>query len=127
MADNFNFIVNSDQSAVKHLIATATDALKERITPLFDEIESLNKEISATESTDNKDKSEEEKESQRKSVKEKEDKVADLRSKEHEIIADFGKTNNELRQIIDLALLRVGLLKGANLDKFIKRSVELLG
>ncbi len=127
MADNFNFIVNSDQSAVKHLIATATDALKERITPLFDEIESLNKEISATESTDNKDKSEEEKESQRKSVKEKEDKVADLRSKEHEIIADFGNTNNELRQIIDLALLRVGLLKGANLDKFIKRSIELLG
>jgi molecular chaperone HtpG len=41
-------------------------------------------------------------------------------------LKEFGKNNPLAKQLVDLALLANGLLKGADLDKFVKRSVELI-
>ena len=58
------------------------------------------------------------------SAKEKE--VDDLREKETKIIADYSSQQPVVSQIVDLALLQSGMLKGENMTEFIHRSVKLL-
>lgn len=50
----------------------------------------------------------------------------DVQDKEKDDVAAYASENQKLRQIIDLALLSNGMLKGEALSSFIKRSVELL-
>ena len=52
--------------------------------------------------------------------------IADQRAQKQAALADFGKGNDIVHQLIDLALLQNGLLKGAALDAFLKRSVALI-
>ena len=44
----------------------------------------------------------------------------------NEILARYGKDNNKVHQLIDLALLQNGMLKGEALTNFVKRSIELI-
>ena len=48
------------------------------------------------------------------------------KDKKQAVIADYAKTNDIVHQLIDLALLQNGMLKGEALDKFLKRSVDLI-
>ena len=50
-----------------------------------------------------------------------------LLSQSFPTIADAAKDNKVVHQLIDLALLQNGMLRGEALDKFLKRSVELIG
>ena len=52
--------------------------------------------------------------------------VNDEKQKRDNIIADYAKDNNIVHQLIDLALLQNGMLKGAALDAFLKRSVSMI-
>ena len=52
--------------------------------------------------------------------------VSDEKQKRDNIIADYAKDNNIVHQLIDLALLQNGMLKGAALDAFLKRSVSMI-
>ncbi|MBQ5623842.1 MAG: molecular chaperone HtpG, partial [Alistipes sp.] len=53
-------------------------------------------------------------------------KVVTLRDERNERLKEIGKQNNLVRQIIDLALLSNGMLKGKNLTDFIQRSISLI-
>lgn len=116
LPDSYQLVVNTDQAAVKKIVDLATSSLQERVAPLRAEIETLNKEIEA----DRKD------DSKKDAVAEKEKKVADVRKQEEDLIKDYAATQPQVRQVIDLALLRANLLKGEALTAFIKRSVSLL-
>ena len=52
--------------------------------------------------------------------------LAKLEETKRENLTKFGKDNQLAKQMVDLALLANGMLKGADLDKFVKRSVELI-
>ena len=121
MPDNYELIVNTSQPVVKKIVELATSSLENEVTPVRSEIETLNNEITAArkEAADKKETAPD--------LSEKENKVAELRKKEEEIISGYAKTQPEVRQIIDLALLQSNLLKGESLNAFIKRSVQLLG
>ena len=58
--------------------------------------------------------------------KEYDDKINGLRKQKQELLQEYGKGNQVVGQLIDLALLANGLLKGEALNKFVKRSVELI-
>ncbi len=120
MPDNYEPIVNTSQPVVKKIVELATSSLENEVTPVRSEIETLNNEITAArkEAADKKETAPD--------LSEKENKVAELRKKEEEIISGYAKTQPEVRQIIDLALLQSNLLKGESLNAFIKRSVQLL-
>lgn len=126
MPDSYTLIVNTEQEAVKRLTSLATTSLESRVAPLRAEIEVLNKEIEALrkpeEGKDKKDLTEEEKAS----VEAKESRVAEVRKEESDLVSKYASEQPEVRQIIDLALLAAGMLKGENLAAFIKRSVNLL-
>ncbi len=52
--------------------------------------------------------------------------VTDLRKKQSDLITEYASTQETVKQLIDLALLGNGLLKGESLSSFIKRSISLL-
>ena len=51
----------------------------------------------------------------------------ELREQRNQVLAEYAGTNKTVSQLIDLALLGNGMLKGEALSQFIKRSVELIG
>ena len=52
--------------------------------------------------------------------------IADLNKQKNSLLEEYGKGNKVIGQLIDLALLANGLLKGEALNRFVKRSVELI-
>lgn len=52
--------------------------------------------------------------------------LQEQRNKKEQIIKSHADKNNVVHQLIDLALLQNGMLKGASLNEFIKRSVNLI-
>ena len=52
--------------------------------------------------------------------------LGEVEEKKRNHLKEFGKQNKLAKQLVDLALLANGLLKGADLDRFVKRSVELI-
>ena len=116
MPSAYSLQLNTLNPAVRHIIELATSSLESRISPIRAQIVILNKE--AEEERKN---SEKEKEATTVATNpERDKKLADLRAEEEKIVADYAKEQPEVRQIIDLSLLRAGLLKGENLDAFIK-------
>ncbi len=127
LPDSYQIVVNTAQPAVKKILEEASSAIESRIQPILTEIDTLNEEISkARDPKASEGLTDDAKAEAAKSLEEKEKKVADLRSQQHSIINDYAKGSELTRQIIDLALLQAGLLKGRELNEFIRRSVSLL-
>ena len=120
LPDSYELIVNTNQPTVKKIVENATSALEAQVSPIRNEIDALNNEISAAR------KEAEDKKEQAPDLSEKEKKVSELRTKETDLITSYAKEQQEVRQIIDLALLQAHLLAGENLNEFIKRSIDLL-
>ncbi|MDE7381025.1 MAG: molecular chaperone HtpG [Muribaculaceae bacterium] len=119
LPDSYSLVVNTDQPAVKKTIDSAVSALEGEVKPLREEIESLNNRISEADKAA-KDKNESA------DTSELQTKVNELRTKKDDLIAKYAASQPVVRQIIDLALLRSNLLKGAELNDFISRSTALL-
>ncbi|MFV0376160.1 MAG: molecular chaperone HtpG [Mangrovibacterium sp.] len=126
LPESLNLVVNTDHPLVKKIIADKETVLSVEIERLRDELSALKTEEGSLE------KATEGKKDEEVSVAEKE-KLDDVRSKISALEADkrgklehFGKDNKLAKQLVDLALLANGLLKGADLDKFVRRSVELM-
>lgn len=126
MPDMFSLVVNTEQSAVRKIVKTAADELGNRVTPLRQKIDELNSEITALRDKSKEHKEDADKEATDKSIADKEKELGDIRSQEENIISEYAAKVPEIRQIIDLALLKANMLKGESLADFIKRSVSLL-
>ena len=118
LPDSYNLIVNTEQPLIKRIINASDDALTAVVEPLHNEIETKNDEISKL--RDSKEDSDKAK------TLELEKEVGVLREKMSKEISEYASTQPLVKQLIDLALLGNGLLKGAQLSDFIRRSVELL-
>ena len=118
LPDSYNLIVNTEQPLIKRIINASDDALTAIVEPLHNEIETKNNEISKL--RDSKEDSDKAK------TLELEKEVGVLREKMSKEISEYASTQPLVKQLIDLALLGNGLLKGAQLSDFIRRSVELL-
>ncbi len=120
MPDSYEIIVNTAQPSVKKLVELATSSLQDRVAPIRSEIETLNNEITS------KQKEKKEDNNSAADTTELQNKVSGLRNEEENLVSEYAKEQPKVRQIIDLALLQSNLLKGKNLNEFIKRSVSLL-
>lgn len=122
----YALVVNTEQPAVKKIVEEGKSALESEIVPLRADIETLNKEIETLRKEMGEKKEESEKEPLKAQIDAKEKDVEDKRASEDKFIKDYASTQPVLKQIIDLALLQSGLLKGEDLSAFIRRSVSLL-
>lgn len=126
MPDSYNLAVNGNHPLVLRInddlekkLSGELTKIEEKITPLSENKNDLDKTI--------KDKKVEEiKQEDKDRVEELTKKISELEEKRENILKKFGEKNKRVRQIIDLALLANGLLKGEELSKFVKRSIELL-
>ncbi len=126
MPDSYNLVVNGNHPLIHKISKELTDSVGEEINKINDKITPIDKNKSDLESA-NKDKKEEEISQEEKDRIEKLDKkIADLKKKKDDVLIKFGKGNKQVKQLIDLALLANNMLKGEELTKFVKRSIELL-
>lgn len=124
MPDMYSLVVNTEQPAVKKILKSAEDSVEAVVKPVREEIEGFNADITALrKKLEEKDA---DKEAINKQVSDLEAEVAKSRDKESSIIKEYAAGIPEVKQIIDLALLQSGLLKGEALSAFIRRSVSLL-
>lgn len=124
MPDMYSLVINTEQPAVKRILKGAEDSVESVVKPIRDEIESFNTQIS-----DLRKKLEEkdaDKDAINKQVSDLEAEVSKDREKEETIIKEYAAGVANVKQIIDLALLQSGLLKGEALSEFIRRSAALL-
>ena len=82
--------------------------------------------LAALHQSQHKKKAEEITQEEKDDVKNTEKVVNEQKEKKNSIIANYAKDNQIVHQLIDLALLQNGMLKGAALDTFLKRSVDLI-
>lgn len=120
MPSNYSLTVNTEQPAVKAIVEETTEAIGKETDDLLKQIADLNAEI-ADASKEAKDKKE-----QAPEMKEQNDKISELRGKLDGVVRNYAAGLPKVKQIIDLALLQTGLLKGASLSEFIRRSAKLL-
>lgn len=126
MGDQYTLVVNTDHKLVKDVLADEKKTMNAKLEPLDFEIKEM--EGKKTELNElNKGKKEEEiPQVDKDRLKEYDEKINTMRQQKETLLAEYGKENKIVGQLIDLALLANGLLKGEALNKFVKRSVELI-
>ena len=126
MPDSFNIVLNSDHRLVKQVLDDAKAALAEPLKPIEAELKGQEARMAALNQQTEKKKPEEI------TQEEKDDKAATQKAidgekqKKQQLIDDYAAKNDIVHQLIDLALLQNGMLKGAALDAFLRRSIELI-
>lgn len=126
MPSMYALVINTEQPVVKKIIEEGKSALESDLVPVRAEIESLNNEIESSRKAMTDEKEESAKETLKSEIAEKEKSVESKRAEEERIVKEYAATQPTIKQIIDLALLQSGLLKGESLSAFIKRSFTLL-
>ena len=122
--DSYALTLNTNHRLIKDAIDRAQNALDSTLKPIVEEIEVTNNVINALRSLDKDGKGVPEDKKQ--DLKDNEDRLAQLRSKKTEAIKQYAATDDKVKQLIDIALLSNGLLKGEGLSTFLHRSVNLL-
>lgn len=126
MPDTYTIVLNSDHTIIKQILNESNASTAEKLQPIRSEIKGLQAREAALRQEQGKKKPEEVTQNEKDELKNTEEELTKQRNEKNSVIADYAKNNNAIHQLIDLALLQNGLLKGAALDKFIKRSVDLI-
>ena len=126
MPDSFNLVLNSDHPLIKKVLDDETAAVSELLKPVESEIRGQQARVDVLRQEQNKKKYDEITQEEKDDLQASEKALNEQKDKKKAIIADYAKDNAIVHQLIDLALLQNGMLKGAALDAFLKRSVDLI-
>ena len=126
MPDSFNLVLNSDHPLVKKVLDESSAATEEALKPIVAELKGQEARLAAIRAAQDKKKYDELTQEDKDQKAEAEKAVQEQKDKKQAVIADYAKNNSIVHQLIDLALLQNGMLKGEALDAFLKRSVDLI-
>lgn len=127
MPDSYNLVLNSEHPLIKKVLDDTKAACGETLVPIDAEIKSLEAKQSALKQLLDKKKPEELTQEEKDERQNTEKAISEQKEKRNSIIAGYAKDNKIVHQLIDLALLQNGMLKGAALNEFLKRSVDIIG
>ena len=127
MPDSYSLVLNSDHPLVKRVLSDCETNTAEALKPIVSEIKGQEARLAALHQSQDKKKPEEISQEEKDDLSNTQKAIDEQKSKKREVIAAYAKGNSIVHQLIDLALLQNGMLKGAALDAFLKRSVELIG
>lgn len=127
MPDSYSLVLNSEHPLIKKVLDDTKAACGEALAPIDGEIKSLEAKQSALKQLLDKKKPEELTQEEKDERQNTEKAISEQKEKRNSIIASYAKDNKIVHQLIDLALLQNGMLKGAALNEFLKRSVEIIG
>ena len=126
MPDSMNLVLNADHPLVKGVLADCKSATEEALKPVESELKGQEARLAAIRQAQEKKKADELTQEEKDDKANTEKAVQEQKDKKQQILADYAKGNSIVHQLIDLALLQNGMLKGEALDKFLKRSIELI-
>ena len=126
MPDSYNLVLNSDHRLVKDVLSTLDTQLSDVLQPIEAELKGKEALLAAINQEQSKKKYDELTQEEKDQKADAQKAIDEQRDKKNQVIADYAKENNIVHQLIDLALLQNGMLKGAALDAFLKRSVDLI-
>ncbi|MDE5417351.1 molecular chaperone HtpG [Labilibaculum sp. DW002] len=126
MPDSYNLVVNTDHALIENILSDKDDKMganltdvNAKLTPLFEERAQLD--------ALKKDKKEDEVPQEEKDkMTEVQKQITEINAEREALLTGFGKDNQIVKQLIDLALLANNMLKGEELAKFVKRSVDMI-
>ncbi|MBQ6064176.1 MAG: molecular chaperone HtpG [Prevotella sp.] len=126
MPDMYTIVLNADHALVKKVLADTETNTTEALKPILSELKGQEARLAAIRQIQDKKKYDELTQEDKDQKAEAEKAVNEQKDKKNGILADYAKSNDIVHQLIDLALLQNGMLKGAALDAFLKRSVDLI-
>lgn len=126
MPDMFNIVLNSDHKLIKVILEDEEKSCKEAVEPLQNEMNDIDKQRGDLRKSHEGKKDEEIPTTEKDQLKELDNQFSELKKKKEAIFGDYAGTNKVINQLIDLALLQNGMLKGEALSKFVQRSIDLI-
>ena len=126
MPDSYTVVLNTDHALVKEVLDETRKATDEALRPIEGELKGQQARLAALHQSQSKKKPEEITKEEKDDLEKTEKAVNEQRDKKKKILCDYAKDNKIVHQLIDLALLQNGMLKGKALDEFLKRSVEMI-
>ncbi len=126
MPDSYNLILNSDHPLIKKVVDDCAANTAEALKPIVSELKGQEARRAALNQSQGKKKPEEITQEEKDDLQNTEKAITEQKDKKKAVLTDYAKGNSIVHQLIDLALLQNGMLKGASLDAFLKRSIELI-
>ena len=124
--DSYNLVINTNHPLINRIAEQLDNEAAPEAIKFDDKIKPIEQTKNDLE-TANKDKKDEEiPQVDKDRISELNNKIADFKAKQEEYLKEYGKNNKLVKQVIDLALLSNNMLKGEELNKFIKRSIDLI-
>lgn len=127
MPDMYSMVLNTDHPLVKNVLADVNVKVDEALKPIENELRGLNARRMAIEQSQKDMKAEDISQEEKDDLNNCREAILAEESKKAEVLKTYAETNALIPQLIDLALLQNGLLKGEALNNFIKRSIEICG
>ena len=126
LPDAYSLVLNTDHPLVRSVNDGLNAATAERLAPIDAELRGLHARLQAIEAAQQHTKPEDVTEEEKNELKQVNDQIAEQNTQREAVLADYARTNQIVPQLIDLALLQNGLLRGEALNAFVKRSVDLI-
>ena len=126
MPDSYNIVLNTDHKLVKKILDDEKTNTEEALKPILSELKGLNARLQVLNQEQSKKKYDELTQEEKDDKANTQKAIDEQKQKRDALIADYAKDNNIVHQLIDLALLQNGMLKGEALARFLRRSVEMI-
>ena len=127
MPDSFNLVVNANHPLVLKVLANTEKEMKDEVSKLDGEIKAKEKEYEVLDKAQKEKKAEEVPQTDKDQLNQLQAQLDSLRGQKDQKLEEYGKKDALAKQIVDLALLANNMLRGEDLSKFVKRSVDLIG
>ena len=126
LPDSYNLVLNANHPLVKKVLDDITANTAKELKPVASELKGQEARLAALHQSQDSKKTEELTQEEKDDMQNTQKTVSELQDKKKAIVAAYAKGNDIVHQLIDLALLQNGMLQGAALDKFLKRSISLI-
>ena len=126
MPDMYQFVLNADHPLIAAQLSAANSQLSAELSPIQSELKGLKARLAVLRQEADKKKPEEVTAEEKADKEQTQKSIDEQKARLNETIRNYGKDNQAVQQLIDLALLQNGMLRGEALNKFVERSISLI-
>jgi molecular chaperone HtpG len=126
MPDMFNILLNEEHPLIKRVLAEAESACADKLQPIDEKKATLEKRRKELYDARQSKKEDEVPQSEKDELFEVEKEITAAKSEKEGLLAEYAAGDNTVKQLIDITLLQNNMLTGEALDKFVKRSIEMM-
>ena len=126
MPDMFTIVLNTDSTLIRDILSDSEEKTTEALKPIQAELKGLHARQSVLRKEQEGKKADEISQAEKDDLKQCGDDITAQQQKKNDVLAEYARGNERVSQLIDLALLQNGMLKGEALTRFVRRSVSLM-